>query len=444
MKKAKRFSNRFRQQLKEELQIWESDNIVNPSQSALIIQKYKLDQLTQEKTSLLIMAIYIIGAVLIGAGAISFVAANWENLPAVFKIIIITAAMLASHSLGFYFWKISGRRTLLGHALIVLGTLIFGANIGLLAQILHIKADFYNGLFAWSMGALIMAYAVHSIPNAIIGMIVSFVGFCFLAEDNPNYCFYYPIIAAVGFLPFAYLARSLLAFVLSLLAAGLSTVIYSVIIAEESAPGFLVSLVFVWLCTGIALASYRNSEFKFFASGALLIAHLSAVIPSYLLSFIEIAEDADPAQSETFLWITPVIAIFLIGAGLCALCIKTLSSGKKILIECLTLLITSISVLLLLASKGFLHYDYFVLVIASNITCFAISASLIINSSIAEDRRLFWSGILLAAIVIFSRFMEYETSLLTKAIAFVACGIALIVAGVKFESYLRKRRFINE
>jgi hypothetical protein len=82
--------------------------------------------------------------------------------------------------------------------------------------------------------------------------------------------------------------------------------------------------------------------------------------------------------------------------------------------------------------------------VLSNIACVVLATGLVANSFRAEDRRLFWAGILFAALVITSRFFEYETGLLIKAVVFIACGIGLIIAGVGFENYLKKRRIANE
>ena len=80
----------------------------------------------------------------------------------------------------------------------------------------------------------------------------------------------------------------------------------------------------------------------------------------------------------------------------------------------------------------------------ANIACFTLSAGFIACSFRLEDRRIFWAGVLFAALIIASRFLEYETGLLIKAVVFIACGIGLIAAGVGFENYLKKRRLINE
>jgi hypothetical protein len=48
----------------------------------------------------------------------------------------------------------------------------------------------------------------------------------------------------------------------------------------------------------------------------------------------------------------------------------------------------------------------------------------------------------MAAILILSRTLEYETELLIKAVIFTACGVGIIVAGVLFERFLKSRRAV--
>ena len=88
--------------------------------------------------------------------------------------------------------------------------------------------------------------------------------------------------------------------------------------------------------------------------------------------------------------------------------------------------------------------DSFLIVVFSNVACVVLSAALIANSFRAEDRGLFWAGVLYLALVITSRFFEYETGLLIKAVICIACGVGLILAGVGFENYLKQRRMTNE
>ena len=49
-----------------------------------------------------------------------------------------------------------------------LGTMFFGAGIWLIAQVYHIDEHYPNGFLLWGLGALAMAWALRSIPQAIV------------------------------------------------------------------------------------------------------------------------------------------------------------------------------------------------------------------------------------------------------------------------------------
>ena len=49
------------------------------------------------------------------------------------------------------------------------------------------------------------------------------------------------------------------------------------------------------------------------------------------------------------------------------------------------------------------------------------------------QRSGYWSGILLLALQVISRMLEFNTDLLFKALVLFVCGVAIIVAGIWFE-----------
>ncbi|MGH9908432.1 MAG: hypothetical protein ACRD8U_22950, partial [Pyrinomonadaceae bacterium] len=68
-----------------------------------------------------------------------------------------------------------------------------------------------------------------------------------------------------------------------------------------------------------------------------------------------------------------------------------------------------------------------------------ILAAIIIGVGLIDERRLaFWLGSLYLVLLILSRFLEYDTSLLVKSAAFLACGVTVIIAGISYEKYLRR------
>jgi uncharacterized membrane protein len=445
MKKYRKISTRFRELLKQELPSWQTDGIISAEQSDVISQKYQLDQIQKESTRLLISAIYIIGAILICGGIISFIAAHWEKIPASVKVAMIVAVMLTSHTIGYYLWKISGKSPRLGHALVVLGTLVFGANIGLMAQIFHIRANFYNGLFAWALGAITMAYALQSVPNAVVGILVWFIGFCGGVEAHERIFAIYPFIAAVVFLLFAYLNRSILVFSLSLLATGFAIVIHTFDGSRYLISSGLVAPGIGLLLLGGGLLLKRTANYSEFGPCAMTIAAIFAAFGAYVSSFHSYGMRFPELLNER-LWLAPTIAVYVLSIAVWLFAWKRVLSDAQarwisagLLISCILTAAPILITPLLMSSP-----DSFWCVVFANTACVILAATLIVNGFLLLDRRIFWAGIIFAALVITSRFLEYETGLLIKAVVFITCGIVLILAGVEFENYLKRRRFVNE
>lgn len=103
--------------------------------------------------------ILVIAAILIGVGIFSFIASNWQEMTKVAKIIVIFIAMIAAHVSGFYLKEQSGYEKT-GKALILLGTLIYGAGIFLIAQMFHTRAEYPEGFLLWMLGTLAIAFSL--------------------------------------------------------------------------------------------------------------------------------------------------------------------------------------------------------------------------------------------------------------------------------------------
>ena len=85
------------------------------------------------------------------------------------------------------------------------------------------------------------------------------------------------------------------------------------------------------------------------------------------------------------------------------------------------------------------HGDMVLLTIAANISALLLAGAAIASGLLDERRIAFWFGTLLTVLLILSRFLEYETSLLLKSAAFIACGAAIMAAGIAYEKYLRRK-----
>lgn len=110
-----------------------------------------------------IRLIATIAAVLVGAGIFSFIAANWLEMGKPIKITIILISMIIAYGAGWYL-KEKSKLQKTSEALILLGSIIYGAGIFLVAQMFNIRANWPDGFILWMIGTIAMAFAVESYP----------------------------------------------------------------------------------------------------------------------------------------------------------------------------------------------------------------------------------------------------------------------------------------
>lgn len=150
--------------------------VIQENLSSITSEEEKED--TQKKT---IRIVLTIGAVLIGAGVFSFIASNWQEMTKSIKIGAIVVGMLSAYSVGWYMKeKLNFIKT--GEALILLGSIIYGAGIFLVAQMFNIRANWPDGFILWMMGIIAMAYAVESFPLFYLSIplgIIAIIGYPF-------------------------------------------------------------------------------------------------------------------------------------------------------------------------------------------------------------------------------------------------------------------------
>lgn len=137
-------------QLRRDLEDWIAKGLVPASSRDAILEsvgagsRMRLD---------LIIAVF--GVILVGAGAMSFVAANWQDMGKLTRLIVLFGSMWVAYAIAIYF--LAGARDVIGQAFVLLGVLMFGANIMLIAQTYNINAHFPDGMMLWSVGALAAA-----------------------------------------------------------------------------------------------------------------------------------------------------------------------------------------------------------------------------------------------------------------------------------------------
>jgi uncharacterized membrane protein len=112
----------------------------------------------------------ILGAVLIGFGFMSFVAAHWSEMPRLLRLALIFGALFASYGIaGVLFER---KHPAFAHAAILAGVSIFGAGIMLIAQMFHIEGHPPDAVLTWALGALAAGVILQSNPALALSMLL--------------------------------------------------------------------------------------------------------------------------------------------------------------------------------------------------------------------------------------------------------------------------------
>jgi uncharacterized membrane protein len=155
--------------LYEETKRWTQNGIINNNQAEAIKGLYPLTK-AERPWGLLVFS--GIGAVIIGLGIILLFAYNWDKMTKFSKLAVIFLALIISHSIGVRLFLKSERFKGLGEAISVLGTMLFGAGIWLVASIYHIEEHYPNAFFVWALGALLLALAMPSVIQGILAAVL--------------------------------------------------------------------------------------------------------------------------------------------------------------------------------------------------------------------------------------------------------------------------------
>ena len=143
----------------------------------------------------------MLGAVLLAFAAMTFVAANWQEIPKAGRLGILFGTLWASY--GAAAWVNARGWSLLYQAAVVLGCAVFGASIMLIAQMYHIDRHYPDGVMVWGIGTLIAAAMTRSSATAVFGfgLIALWTGY---ETSEFNATVHWPFLAA--WVPFTALA----------------------------------------------------------------------------------------------------------------------------------------------------------------------------------------------------------------------------------------------
>ena len=132
---------------------WVADGLISEAQRQQLLARYP-----PEAQPLGLLP--LLGSVLVGLSALSVVAANWQALPTTLRLALLLGSLMGSYASGSYFLRRGNED--LGHGLIGLGLILFGASIILTSQLYQLVGYDASGLLAWVVAGVGVSYVYGS------------------------------------------------------------------------------------------------------------------------------------------------------------------------------------------------------------------------------------------------------------------------------------------
>lgn len=373
-----------------------------------------------------------IGALLIGAGVILVFAYNWAAMSRYSKVSVILGALLLAHLAGWVFSR-RAQSVRLGESLHVLGTMLFGAGIWLIAQIYHIDAHYPDGFLLWGLGALAMAWALPSVLHGLLATALLLVWTAMESGDFGRPVIWGGALIAATILPLAYRMRSasLLGLALLALPATLGLDMWRL---DESGLYLNVALLtasYLLFAPWLARGSWPQSAQVCYRTGLLYW-----VLILFVGTFVD---DMGLLQFDG----TPIAVYSALLSLLClvALVLQLASSGRRpsgtldwLEMGVVVLPLVSVALSVLVAGAAPL------LAVVCNLAILAISLGLIYSGTEGlQGQRVVVGCTVLTALAV-ARFGDLFTSLLSRAGVFLLLGGVLFVVGLRFSRQQTRRK----
>ncbi len=462
----------FRRKLRQEAQIWRDEGLIDTSVYQQLEERYQFYNLETAASDRFVIILIALGSILLGLGIITFVAANWQAWSREVKLTLLLSLFLVTSITGFYLkrqpipatsrGKIPRRRKqTFGHGLLLLGALILGANMGLVAQMFHISGASYELFLSWGIGVLIMAYGLRLTSLGIFSFILLQIGYWGGLGD----WFYFrgdltwaqiivqhmPLLSWLLFVPLAYLCQSRWIFGLGAVAFATSLQFnfrtIEILSYGRTSP-WLVSLAFV--IPGALLWSYDDLRFpkvtfRHFQPLARTLTLVFFSILFYFLSFRWIwripsySSPTDLSDATKFIPVIDGIILAILALWQWWNLLSRSNKRHRQRVDVNSIAVGSFILISALVPLWHVNTSGETNAIAIFIfnALLAILACGLIRQGLESGKRLaFWGGMVLLTLQIISRMLEYDTGLLFKSFVFVLCGLAVILAGLWFERHL--------
>lgn len=411
--------SKHHQWLARQIPQWVDKGIVSDSQADTLRELYPLG----DAVNLGRLLLTGIGAAMIGLGVVLLFAYNWAEMGKISKLAVIFSSLIAAHALAML---MRARHVVYSESLFALGTMLMGAGIFLVGQIYHMDSHYPNAFLLWAVGAVALAWALPSLTQAFIAiiLIISWHLFEVLDFRFANHAAF--LLVLTGIFPLVWRLHSpLLARFVSVglfLTLGFS----SSVIHGDLTVTILMLTATALTGLGRVLGSSEQDMLRDIAAEMAKPAWLVLVVIMYLMTFGELVpelvlREVDGVIAGSYVFIPLALSqIFFFW-----LLYRRRLTGMTIVLELAILLLLLPSLTALFAETQTVRGIAGVVSLGFNLILLAISVWLMIDGARQANRQHMVRGSLLFALLAMARYTDLFDSLIARAVVFLLVGISL-------------------
>lgn len=412
----------FNQQLQKEIDKWLKEELISPETARHLLARYPVVKRSMTQT------LAFLGSILLGIGVILFFAANWQAIPRLVKIALVVLSFTSAYWAGYCLAFGKGNYPKVGQALILLGSILYGSSIWLIAQIFHIQAEAGMGFFLWYLGVIPIAYLFNSSLNLALAA-VNLTAW-FLAGNYPLSLPFliFPLLLASTILPLAVKKKDHFNFLVLLISAYIWFVPLGVKLAKTDFSLHLGIISLLLFSLILYLSTRLLSTQDFFAENSLLVISLvgmfAGLAPFTFNGFLKEFGEANQLHYFPYL---------LLGALLLLVFLKF--KEGRFNIQDLPLLLLYLCLFPFIKGMG----QSMPLLVFNNLLFFVFTLLLIYFGYLQKNTLVFNTSMLLFAGAIAMKYFDFFFALMPRSVFFMSGGVLLLLGSLFLE---RKRRSI--
>jgi len=419
--------------LQSEIKTWVREGVIDESTAKAIAARYSNPQ----ESSWGLFLLTSVGAIIFGLGIILFFAYNWADLPKAAKLALVFLSLLVAHGAALIFRLKKPLNRNLIEGFHVVGTMMFGAGIWLIAQIYNIDEHYPDAFLIWGLGALVLAWAIPSVIQGLIANLILTAWGTSELVDFENLHIASIGLIVLGIVPLAWIERSRTLLMVALLSSLLLLLLNTNLYTNSTIVFYMLASLSMLLIA----AAYVANRSTFPGSADVLRSVGVAIygLCLFAMTFVSAEFYTDfilPPQSNNITQFAATVQWGLILASVLAwliLNIKNMNSDITIDIplskSAQHLLILVSAIILAFQAFGIFNAHIQLLTLTYNAILAAHCVLLIIRGTDNLAWRQVTIGCSTLAILVYVRFNDLFDSLLLRSLVFLLIGAMLFLLG---------------